>query len=151
MILVWDYRQTENRKTLHIKRRLHTLPSAAKCFSSSLSVIRGDNPVTYKLLPGFSASLDWLSNHHKKTHESKLGVYLRIMMRTKSTKYTVQKQLKKPHYLERLLDLDLDRDLDKDLLYRLTGEEGGEYLQIKINSYKKRCFTLKNVQIKRQN
>lgn len=31
-----------------------TFPSDAKCFSSSLFVIRGDNPVTYKLFPGFS-------------------------------------------------------------------------------------------------
>lgn len=37
-----------------------TFPSAAKCFSSSLLVILGDNPVTYKLFPGFSASLETL-------------------------------------------------------------------------------------------
>lgn len=52
----------------------HTFPSVEKCFSSSLLVIRGDKPVTYKLLPGFSASLDgllyqkitnWTSTHDK--------------------------------------------------------------------------------------
>lgn len=37
-----------------------TFPSLAKCFSSSLFVIRGDSPVTYKLLPGFSTSLEAL-------------------------------------------------------------------------------------------
>lgn len=38
----------------------HTVPSPAKCLSSSLLVIRGDRPVTYKLLPGFSTSLNGL-------------------------------------------------------------------------------------------
>lgn len=37
-----------------------TSPSVEKCFSRSLLVIRGDSPVTYKLLPGFSTSLDGL-------------------------------------------------------------------------------------------
>lgn len=36
------------------KDEVHTFPSLAKCFSSSLFVTRGDNPVTYRLLPGFS-------------------------------------------------------------------------------------------------
>lgn len=37
-----------------------TVPSAEKCFSSSLLVILGDKPVTYKLFPGFSTSLEGL-------------------------------------------------------------------------------------------
>lgn len=35
-----------------------TFPSLAKCFSSSSFVTLEDKPVTYKLFPGFSASLE---------------------------------------------------------------------------------------------
>lgn len=37
-----------------------TFPSLEKCFSSSLLVTRVDNPVTYRLLPGFSTLLSRL-------------------------------------------------------------------------------------------
>jgi len=33
-------------------------PSVEKCFSRSRSVTRADRPVTYRLFPGFSASLE---------------------------------------------------------------------------------------------
>lgn len=45
----------------------HTFPLAEKCFSSSLLVILGDSPVTYKLFPGFSTSGVTLLNHHNQT------------------------------------------------------------------------------------
>lgn len=35
-----------------------TSPSAEKCFSRSRSVTRADKPVTYRLFPGFSTSLE---------------------------------------------------------------------------------------------
>lgn len=37
---------------------MHTTPSDEKCFSISLFDTRDESPVTYKLFPGFSASLE---------------------------------------------------------------------------------------------
>ena len=37
---------------------IYTFPSVEKCFSKSLFVTRAESPVTYRLFPGFSASLE---------------------------------------------------------------------------------------------
>lgn len=40
------------------RRTSSTFPSVEKCFSRSRSLTRAERPVTYKLFPGFSTSLE---------------------------------------------------------------------------------------------
>lgn len=57
------------KQKLQVKIIVHTLPSLLKHFSRSLLVTRVDKPVTYKLFPGFLASLEsWLLLHVCRIH-----------------------------------------------------------------------------------
>ena len=63
----------ERRNEQKMRDQEHTVPSAEKCFSSSLLVILGDNPVTYKLFPGFSTSLDGLLKNELRIHTIRIN------------------------------------------------------------------------------
>jgi len=54
---IWEFLRNDNLKLQKFSVKV-TSPSVEKCFSRSRSVTRVDKPVTYRLFPGFSASLE---------------------------------------------------------------------------------------------
>lgn len=115
-------RKKERRNAQKMRDQERTVPSAEKCFSSSLLVILGDNPVTYKLFPGFSTSLDGLLKNKLRIHKIRIyaSSYHLEKVGNQASKWFLSRK-----YLERLLDLD--RDLETDRLN--DGER--EYLDLR--------------------
>lgn len=98
-----------------------TFPSLAKCFSSSLLVTRSDNPVTYRLLPGFSTSHEGLLSARSQKMRIRT---IECNKRTEQWDPKGRSMVNLRHYL------DFDLDLDTDTLYRLYREGEREYLEI---------------------